>query len=256
MPDPPPQGHRAGGLTAVPGRASEPTLPELLRSAWRRFGPWGRAALALAVLAAVAVVLWLLLGRGGGSFTHDGGDGAAPFSVSWGPELERVPGSEIDILRLASPGIEDGDGVYFAVQQFPENAAEAAEADEPLPGLAIAAKPNARPADPRIVLEGRTELAVDRGPEAYQTAIVGDAGFDREGILIAKRFLVPDPDRPGEGVAIEIGEVTTNPRTAEKVEEAPTGFFLNWPIQILLEAEASVRTGEGLEQPLRSFSFG
>ena len=74
--------------------------------------------------------------------------------------------------------------------------------------------------------------------------------------MIGKRFLVPDPDRPGEGVAIEIGERTTNPRIAEKVKEAPAGFFLNWPIQLLLEDAASVRTGEALEAPLRSFAFG
>ena len=254
MPHAPPQGHRAGGLTAAPGRASEPTLPELLRSAWRRSGRLGRATLVLLVLAAVAFVAWLVFGRGGDSFSYDG-DEAPPFSVSWGSDMERTPGSDIDLLRIATPGIESGDGQYMAIQELPPNAIEAARAEEPLPGLAIAASPKAGQ-DPRVVLEGRAKLAVDRGPEAYQTAVVGPAGFDREGILIAKRFLVPDPDRPGEGVAIEIGEITTNPRVAEKVKEAPAGFFLNWPIQLLLEDAASVRTGEALEEPLRSFAFG
>ena len=40
------------------------------------------------------------------------------------------------------------------------------------------------------------------------------------------------------------------------VDEAPAGFFLNWPIQLLLEDAASVRTEEDLEEPLRSFEFG
>ena len=254
MPDPSPQGHRAGGLTAAPGRASEPTLPEILRSAWRRGGTASKLALALLVLAAIAFAAWLLLGRGGDSFSY-AGDEAPPFSLSWGSEMERVDGSENDLLRIATPGIEDGDGQYLAIQPLPPAAAEAAKENEPLPGLAIAAR-EALGNDSRVVLEGRTELAVDRGPEAYQVAIIGPAGLDREGILIAKRYLVPDPDRPGEGVAIEIGEITTNSRVAEKVEEAPAGFFLNWPIQLLLEDAASVRTGEGLEQPLRSFAFG
>jgi hypothetical protein len=203
----------------------------------------------LLVLTAVAFVAWLLLGRGGDSFSYDGEE-AAPFSISWGSEMERIPGGEQDILRIASPGIEDGDGQYLAVQPLPPDALEAAGEDEPLPGLAIAAQAKA----PEVVLQGATELAVDRGPEAYQTAFVTR---DADGtLLIGKRYLVPDPDRPGEGVAIEIGERTTNERVAEKVKEAPAGFFLNWPIQLLLEDAASVRTGEGLEQPLRSFAFG
>jgi hypothetical protein len=127
-----------------------------------------------------------------------------------------------------------------------------AGAEEPLPELALDAARTASPE--RVVLEGRTELAVDRGPEAYQVAFAGPAG---EGsVLIGKTLLVPDPDRPGEGVVIEITELTDDPRVAEKVEEAPAGFFLNWPIQLLLEDAASVRTEEGLEEPLRSFAFG
>jgi hypothetical protein len=235
-------------------RDPEPVLPELLRSAWRRSGIAVRVALVLLVVAAVAIAAWLAFGRGGGSFTYEGGE-APPFSLTWGSEMERIESGENDLLRLATPGVEDGDGQYLAVQPLPPTAAEAAKEDEPLPGLAIAAGEGLGD-DARVVLEGRTELAVDRGPEAYQVAFTGPAGFDQDGILIAKRFLVPDPDRPGEGVAIEIGEVTTNPRVAEKVEDAPAGFFLNWPIQLLLEDAASVRTGEGLEQPLRSFAFG
>ncbi len=103
------------------------------------------------------------------------------------------------------------------------------------------------------VLEGRTLLAVDRGPEAYQLAFTAPAGGDS--IVIGKDLLVPDPDRPGEGVRIEISETTDDPRVIEKVTEAPTGFFLNWPIQLLLEDAASVRTAESLEEPLRTFSF-
>jgi hypothetical protein len=130
---------------------------------------------------------------------------------------------------------------------------------EPLPALAIAADREGREiegelAGARIVLEGRTLLAVDRGPEAYQLAFT--APEDDGSILIGKHFLVPDPDRPGEGLRIEISERTDDPRVIEKLDEAPAGFFLNWPIQLLLEDAASVRTEEGLEEPLRSFSFG
>ena len=211
-------------------------------------------ALALLLLAAIAVAAWLLFGRGGGSFTYEG-DEAPPFSLSWGSEMERVEPSGDELLRLESDGFGTGDGQYFAVEPLPAGAAGSEE--EPLPELAIAAAEKARAAEAqgaRVVLEGRTELAVDRGPEAYQIAYVATESEDR--IFLVKNYLVPDPDRPGEGVAIEIGEITTDARVAEKVEEAPAGFFLNWPIQLLLEDAASVRTGEGLEQPLRSFAFG
>jgi hypothetical protein len=246
MPDPPPQGHRAGGLTAASARASEPTLPELLRSAWRRGGRPARAAIVVLAVVALAFAAWLLLGRGGGSFTY-GGDAAPPFSIGWS-ELDRVTAPEGALLAL------EGDaGERLVVRPL----ADAGAGEEPLPRLALAADKAAEriAADhpgARIVLEGRTELAVDRGPEAYQLAFTAP---EEDGIVIGKLFLVPDPDDPSRGVEIEIAERTANERVAEKVEEAPSGFFLNWPIQLLLEAEASVRTAEGLEEPLRSFAF-
>ena len=246
MPDPPSQGHRAGGLTAAPGRASEPTLPELLRATWRRSGRAGRAAVVLLVLAVVALGAWLVLGRGGDSFAYTGSE-APPFSIGWS-ELGRAGAPQQgELLAL------EGDAGESLVIRPLEGNGE----DEPLPGLAIAADDAAEriaAAYPgaRIVLEGRTELAVDRGPEAYQLAFTAPDG---DGIVVGKVLLVPDPDDPSRGVEIEIAERTTNERVAEKVAEAPAGFFLNWPIQLLLEDAASVRTSEGLEEPLRSFAF-
>lgn len=225
---------RAGGPTAV-----EPTLPELLRDGWRRAGRAGRVAGIAAAILLLGFALWLLFGRGGGSYSYDGPD-APPFSISW-TELDEVDPAEGELLRL-----ESGDS-ELAIEplRFDQHA------DEPLPGLALEA---GEPPRGRTVLEGRTLLAVDRGPEAYQLAYTAPAG---EGsIVIGKRFLVPDPDRSGEGVTIEISETTDDPRVIEKVAEAPAGFFLNWPIQLLLEDAASVRTAESLEEPLRSFSFG
>ncbi|HEX6115794.1 MAG TPA: hypothetical protein VFY99_01755 [Solirubrobacterales bacterium] len=250
MPDAPPQGHRAGGLTAAPGRASEPTLPELLRAAWRRSGRLGRAALVLLALAILAVAAWLLLGRGGDSFAYSGPE-APPFSISWS-ELDRAEAPPGALLALGDAG-----GETLTVRPLETAAGDGGE--EPLPGLALAADDAAaRIADAhpgaRIVLEGRTELAVDRGPEAYQLAFT--APGDGDGIVIGKALLVPDPDDPGRGVEIEIAERTTSARVAEKVGEAPAGFFLNWPIQLLLEDAASVRTSEAFEEPLRSFAFG
>jgi hypothetical protein len=231
-------------------RDPEPVLPELLRSGWRRGGRAARTALVLCAIAAIALALWLLLGRDGGSFSYSGGD-APPFSISWS-ELERAQAAPGALLELES---DAGERLTIAPLGFDPGEGGA----EPLPRLAIAADRAAEEIaishpGARIVLEGRTELAVDRGPEAYQLAFVAPAG---EGAIeIGKRLLVPDPDRPGEGVVIEISERTTNPRVIEKVTDAPAGFFLNWPIQLLLEDAASVRTEEGLEKPLRSFAFG
>jgi hypothetical protein len=205
--------------------------------------------LILLALAVVAFVAWLLLGRGGDSFSYSGSD-APPFSLSWS-ELEREQASPGALLALESDA-----GERLVVRPLEFDPGEAGT--EPLPGLAIeadrvadevAAAPGAR-----VVLEGRTKLAVDRGPEAYQLAFT--APSNDGAIVIGKVFLVPDPDREGEGVQIEISERTTNPRIAEKVDEAPAGFFLNWPIQLLLEDAASVRTEQGLEEPLQSFAFG
>ena len=255
MSDPAAQSHRSGGLTAAAGgageRAPEPTLPELVRSS--RFGPAIAVGIALVL---VAVVALLLVGRGEG-FSYSG-DEAPPFSVAWGSEMERVGPSGDELVRLEG---SDGEArTYFAVSPLPDGAIPAAAEDEPLPALALAAGADARSrtagGDSRVALEGRTELAVDRGPDAYQTAFVADEDGADDGVLIVKRFLVPDPDRPGEGVAIEIGEATSSARVAEKVADAPAGFFLNWPIQLLLEDAASVRTADGLEEPLRSFEFG
>jgi len=197
------------------------------------------------LVAVLAVAAWLLLGRGGGSFAYAGGD-APPFSIGWG-ELDRVEAPPGAVLAL------EGDaGESLIVRPL-----ESGDADEPLPGLAIAADDAAErvaAAYPgaRIVLEGRTDLAVDRGPEAYQLAF---AGPDGDGIVVGKVLLVPDPDDSSRGIEIEIAERTADRRVAAKVEQAPAGFFLNWPIQLLLESEASVRTAEGLEEPLRSFAF-
>jgi hypothetical protein len=236
---------RAGGTPAV-----EPTLPELLARGWRRAGAAGRiAGIAVATLL-LGLVLWLLIGRGGGSFSYDGPE-APPFSLSW-TELDRVDPAEGELVRL------EGDaGEELIVRPLAYEAA--GEGGEPLPRLAIDAERTAgeirtEHAGARVVIEGRTELAIDRGPEAYQLAFVAPSG--EEGIQIGKRYLVPDPDRPGEGVEIEISERTDDPRVIEKVERAPAGFFLNWPIQLLLEDAASVRTAETLEEPLRSFAFG
>jgi hypothetical protein len=241
MPDPAPQGDRARELSAsAPARASEPTLPELLAGAWRRSGRAGRAALVGLGLVAVAFAAWLVFGRGGDSFAYDGEE-APPFSISWS-EMEQVDPQGKELLRLES------DTETLTVEPLDLDAS----ADEPLPELALDAAVAGSPE--HVVLEGRTKLAVDRGPEAYQVAFAGPAGGDS--VLIGKTLLVPDPDRPGQGVVIEITELTDDPRVAEKVEGAPAGFFLNWPIQLLLEDAASVRTEEGLEEPLRSFAFG
>lgn len=242
MPEPAAQGDRARRLNearAGGAPAVEPTLPELLRDGWRRAGAAGRAAMIAAAVLLVALVAWLLLGRGGGSFSYDGPD-APPFSISW-TELERVDPVGDELLRLESGDSE----LAIAPLRFDQHA------DEPLPELALDAS---SASDAPATLEGRTLLAVDRGPEAYQLAYSQPAGEGE--ITVRKRLLVPDPDRPGTGVRIEIAETVDDPRVAEKVAEAPAGFFLNWPIQLLLEDAASVRTEEGLEEPLRSFSFG
>jgi hypothetical protein len=253
VPQPAAEGDRARRLNNARAGAAppaEPTLPELLRSAWRRSGRYGRAALLLLALAVLALAVWLVFGRGGESFSYDGPE-APPFSLSW-TELEAVESVDGDLLRLES---ESGEALAVEPLEFEVAGPDA----EPLPALALGADRAASELErrfpgARIVLEGRTLLAVDRGPEAYQLAFTAPAGEDE--IMIGKRFLVPDPDRPGEGVAIEIGEITSDPRVIEKVDEVPTGFFLNWPIQLLLEDAASVRTEEGLEEPLRSFEFG
>jgi hypothetical protein len=241
VPEPAAEGDRAGGLNEARtggAPAAEPTLPELLRDGWRRAGVGRRIAGIAAAALLLALALWLLFGRGGGSFSYDGPE-APPFSISW-TELDQVDPGEGELLRLAG----DGSELAIAPLRFDQRA------DEPLPGLALEAE---RASNRRTVLEGRTLLAVDRGPEAYQLAYAAPAGDGS--IVVGKRFLVPDPDRPGEGVQIEIGETTDDPRVIEKVTEAPAGFFLNWPIQLLLEDAASVRTSESLEEPLRSFSF-
>ncbi len=110
--------------------------------------------------------------------------------------------------------------------------------------------------DARVVLEGRTELAVDRGPEAYQLAYVTAPTVRTAASLVGSASSSPTPTGRGRASRSRSAERTTNPRVAEKVADAPAGFFLNWPIQLLLEDAASVRTGEGLEEPLRSFAFG
>jgi hypothetical protein len=253
VPEPAAEGDRARRLNeAGAGGAApaEPTLPELLARGWRRAGLAGRIAGAVLALLLLALALWLLFGRGGGSFSYDGPE-APPFSLSW-TELERVDPAEGELLRLES---ERGEALAVSPLRFEP----AADDEEPLPVLGIEAERRAgeiRAEHPgaRVVLEGRTELAVDRGPEAYQLAFVAPVANGE--IVIGKRFLVPDEDEPGEGVEIWISERTDDPAVIEKVERAPAGFFLNWPIQLLLEDAASVRTEEGLEEPLRSFSFG
>jgi hypothetical protein len=253
VPEPAAEGDRARRLNeAGAGGAApaEPTLPELLARGWRRAGLAGRIAGAVLALLLLALALWLLFGRGGGSFSYDGPE-APPFSLSW-TELERVDPAEGELLRLES---ESGEELAVEPLEFEVAGPDA----EPLPTLALEAGRAASEIErgfpgARIVLEGRTELAVDQGPEAYQLAFTAPVGEDE--IVIGKRFFVPDPNRPGEGVQITIGERTDDPRVIEKVEEAPAGFFLNWPIQLLLEDAASVRTEEGLEEPLRSFEFG
>lgn len=220
-------------------RAGEPTLFELVASAWRR-REWGaRAALVAVGVIAIAFAAWLVLGRGGGSFAYDGAE-APPFSISWG-ELERVEPGPGELLRL------EGDSESLAIRPLELEGESLAE-------LALEARAGLEPRA-RIAVEGRTELAVDRGPEAYQVAYVAPAE-PGAAIEIGKALFVPDPDRPGEGVRIDIAERTGDARVIEKVAQAPAGFFLNWPIQLLLEDAASVRTAEGLEEPLRSFSFG
>ena len=246
MPEPAAQGHRARltARRAEPAVGLEPTLPELLRSS-----RLGRAIGIGLIVLLLALAALFLLGRGA-SFAYDGPD-APPFSISWS-ELDRATAGPGALLELESPKREE-------LTISPLDLGTAPPQDEPLPALALTARREAleiQAAHPgaRVVLEGRTLLAVDRGPEAYQlafTALAGDGG-----IVIGKRFLVPDPDRPGEGIQIEITEVTSNPRVIEKVERAPAGFFANWPIQLLLEDAVSVRTEEALEEPLRSFEFG
>jgi hypothetical protein len=244
---------RAGAAPPV-----EPTLPELLARAWWRAGVPGRLAGIAVAVALVALAIWLAFGRGGGSFSYDGPE-APSFSLSWGSEMERTDPSGEELFRLESEGFSSsGLGQYLAITPLPAGAIPPEAEDEPLPALALAAEETIRGVEGygsgRLVLEGRTELAVDRGPEAYQMAFASPV---HDGwIFLVKRILVPDPDRPGEGVEIEIGELTNEPRVIEKVDEAPAGFFLNWPIQLLLEDAASVRTEEGLEEPLRSFAFG
>jgi hypothetical protein len=253
VPQPAAEGDRARRLNDARAGAPppvEPTLPELLRSAWRRSGGYGRAALLLLALAVLALAAWLVFGRGGGSFSYDGPE-APPFSLSW-TELEVADSVEGGLLRLES---ESGEALAVEPLEFEVAGPDA----EPLPPLALRADHAASEIErlfpgARIVIEGRTLLAVDRGPEAYQLAFTAPVGEDE--IVIGKRFLVPDSDRPGEGIQITISERTDDPRVIEKVEEAPAGFFLNWPIQLLLEDAASVRTEEGLEEPLRSFEFG
>ena len=169
--------------------------------------------------------------------------------MSWGEGMEEVDAAPPALFALASPG---GESLRVDPLRFE------ASGDEPLPALAIAADGSRKEIErsfpgARVAMEGWTELAVDRGPEAYQLAFSAPAGED--GIVIGKRLLVPDPDRPGEGVEIEIIERTDKAGVIEKVEQAPAGFFGNWPIQLLLEDAASVRTEESLEQPLRTFSF-
>lgn len=255
MPEPAAQGHRARlneSGAGAPGPV-EPTLPELLSAGWRRTGPLGRIAGVAAAVALLCVALWLLFGRGGGEFSYEGPD-APSFSLAWGEDLylSNAGSGGSALIRLDNNTVTPGNeqSVSIAAMRFDQRS------EEPLPGLALEAERVAEriPRGGRVVLEGRTLLAVDRGPEAYQLAYTAPA---RGGsILIGKHLLVPDPDRPGEGVRIEIKEFTNDPRVVEKVEQAPAGFFLNWPIQLLLEDSASVRTAESLEEPLRSFAFG
>jgi len=219
----------------------EPTLPELLRA-----GRYGRVTGVLMAVLAAVVVAFLLLNRGE-SFSYDGAE-APPFSISWG-ELDRADAAEGELLRLQS----EAQKLTVRPLEF-----DSGEGEEPLPALALAAEQAREEIEQeypgaRVVLEGRTELAVDRGPEAYQLAFAAPAGGGA--IVIGKRLLVPDPDRPGKGVEIEISERTRKQAVIEKVERAPAGFFGNWPIQLLLEDAASVRTEESLEEPLRSFRF-
>ena len=219
---------------------SEPTLPELLRSS--RFG---RAIGAVLIVLAIGLVALFVFGRGD-SFSYEGSD-APRFSISWGGELEQVDAG----ARQGALLVLEGEHESLSIRPL--------DGGESLSELGIAADASRSEIESeypgaRVVLEGRTELAVDRGPDAYQLGFTAPAGED--GIVIGKRFLVPDPDRPGEGVEIEIAERTSNPRVIEKVADAPAGFFGNWPIQLLLEDAASVRTEEGLEKPLRSFEFG
>lgn len=248
MPEPAAQGHRARltARRAEPAAGLEPTLPELLRSS-----RLGRAIGLVLVVLVLALAALFLFGRGGGSFSYEGSE-APPFSISWGGELKQVRPLTGDLLSLRG---QDGE---LAIRPLPPAALSAGDAAEPLAELGLEAErqrgriealPGAH-----VVLEGRTELAVDRGPEAYQLGVVVPR---KDGsVLIGKRFFVPDPDRPGDGVQIEITEATSNPRVIEKVERAPAGFFANWPIQLLLEDAVSVRTEEALEEPLRSFEFG
>jgi hypothetical protein len=215
------------------------------------------------VVAAVVVVgaaagLLVAARWGGDSYSYSG-PAAPPFSLSWG-ELNRVDAPAADLLRLES---HDGGKLVqsLAVRPLEIEGLPAGEA-EPLPWLGLASDrargeiASERPGA-RIVLEGPTELAVDRGPRAYQLAFVAPApeAVAGGGIWFGKRLLVPDPDRSGQGIEIEIAERTSRPAVIRKLARAPSGFFLNWPVQLLLEDAASVRTRDGLEKPLRSFQF-
>lgn len=239
----------------------EPTLPELLRSGWRRAGRGARIAAAVAALVTVAATAALFVATlsGGGSFSYEGAQ-APPFSLSW-DELERVDPEGEELLRLESR--DQGELVQrFSVAPLHPAAlpSEPSAEFELLPRLALAAEAAAdriasEHPGARVVLEGRALLAVDRGPEAYQLGFVAPPRAAGEAVTVGKRFLVPDPERPGEGVEIEIVERVLRPAVIEKVEQAPAGFFSRWPIQLLLEDAVSVRTEEGLETPLRSFAF-
>jgi hypothetical protein len=200
----------------------------------------------LAVAAGLLVVPSLLRGE---SFSYDGGE-AAPFSLSY-DGLEEVEPRRGELLRLHG---RDGEAeLELFVEPLPASVGLAdLDRSDALAELALErAHPDLDPT--KISVEGRTLVGLDRGPRAHQIAY----GDTADGVsVIGKLLFVPPPNGSDrDGVVIGVVERTTNETVAVKLEEARTGLLLNWPIQIYLESEVSVRTSDSLEEPLQSFGW-
>ncbi|MDX6662300.1 MAG: hypothetical protein QOG09_402 [Solirubrobacterales bacterium] len=234
-----------------------PTLPQLLRPAWRRSHP----ALRLLLIAAAAVVLIglaLALRHGrGASFSYGGAEGPA-FSFRY-KGLHRAPPAAAELARLEQ---SDGSGLLrrLSVRSIEiEARREPISTTLPFAAARVVRSDGSAHAGFSPIAEGRTRLAVVEGREAYMVAYTArGAGAAPDGhAWIGKLLLVPEHgEAPRRALAIELTERIRGTRVAEALRRFPAGFMLNWPIRFWVQQRTSVDVPDELELPLKSFAIG
>jgi hypothetical protein len=234
-----------------------PTLPELVRPAWRRWSA-GRRAVTIGLVVLVLGGIAALVLRARGSEFRYSGPAAPAFSFRY-DGMRAVPAQPGELVRLER--IDNGRLVRRLVAEpVPLRPA----ADPISTTLPFAAQPFVESAAEDLagydqIAEGRTRLDIIHGKEAYMFAFTATgSGPESDGSLwVGKTFLIPEPGpRPSRAVAIELLERVRSAKVAAAVRNYPAGFLLNWPIVFWTQQRTSVDVPGELERPLKSFSFG